>query len=539
MKHLRKLLVVMIAFVFAFGTSVTAFAQEEATGAGGDAVITIENAAKGVTYKVVKLFDATITSPPSDAITYTGTIPAALANFFESGDAGITLKRIPDASGKNPGDEGYVDTYYQMTPDDFATMKTWADGIAAGDATYPSYTAVSQGDELKFTGLKYGYYVICSTQGALVTVDSTNKDVTVIDKNPTKPSAEKTVAPEHVSVGQTVTYTATFDTANYLNNPTSGKPEQIVSYIIEDTLPAFLGRVTVTSVTIGGTAVDPAPQFVDKKIEIPWVNETVPTQDHKYTSTYDNGAEIIVTYTATVTADADVGKGNVNTISLKPQVDRGTGKVPYQDRDEWNDSATIYTHAAALQKKAGSEDGDNLAGAEFRFKGLVVSGGPGFYTVVSYDPDPATTELGTIMKCDENGKLVIAGIDADNTTPVVLVGTETKAPEGYNQLAGTFNLTTTVMSEQTATVHGEKTTYYDPDGNIIDEEVTGGTTITRNEITSFTDIPAANIQKIVNKTGTELPETGGIGTTMFYIFGGLLVVGAGIVLVSRNRKVSE
>ncbi len=41
---------------------------------------------------------------------------------------------------------------------------------------------------------------------------------------------------------------------------------------------------------------------------------------------------------------------------------------------------------------------------------------------------------------------------------------------------------------------------------------------------------------VTNNQGTELPSTGGIGTTTFYVIGGLLVVGAGVVLVSRKKS---
>lgn len=560
MKSLKKMMALALAMVMVLAMSLPVFAQNKATGMGGDATITIENASKGDTYKIVKLFDATITNPASTAIAYTGTIPSALANFFEKDTAGnVTLKRIADSNGKNPGEEGYVETFYTLTADDFATMKTWADGVATTDTTYPNFSEVSDGSALNFTGLKYGYYVICSTQGALVTVDSTNKDVTVRDKNTKVPTANKEVTPAHVSIGDTVTYTATFDAPNYLDNETTGKSEPVVSYVIEDTLPAFLGSVAISSVKIVHTpaqaavgtegeegykpavaedATDLSASYTafdaNKKIEIPWVSETVPTTDHKYTHLYKNGSQIVITYTATVTADADVGKGNVNKVSLKPQVDRGDGKEPYSEEDKWNDDATIYTHAAALQKKANSETGDNLAGAEFSFKGLVVTGEPGFYTVVSYDKSASAAD-GTVMKCDANGKLVIAGIDADSETAVVLTGKETKAPDGYNKLEGTFDLTTIVMSSETTTTHGEKTTYYDADGNIVDEQVTGGSSKTRNEITALDEVPAASIQKVVNKQGTELPSTGGIGTTIFYVIGAILVLGAGILLVTRRR----
>ena len=139
------------------------------------------------------------------------------------------------------------------------------------------------------------------------------------------------------------------------------------------------------------------------------------------------------------------------------------------------------------------------------------------------------------MKCDANGKLVIAGINADSDNPIKLIGTETKAPDGFNKLPGTFELTTIVMSTETTTTHGSQTTYYDADGNIVDVETEGGTSITRNDITAISEIPAASIQPVVNNKGSELPSTGGIGTTMFYVIGAVLVIGAGVILISRRR----
>ena len=161
------------------------------------------------------------------------------------------------------------------------------------------------------------------------------------------------------SIGDTVTYTATFNAPNYLENETTKKSEQVVSYIIEDTLPAFLSDVAITSVKVIETPAKEAQgtegqdgyvpataevskdlsssytAFTDKKIEIPWVEEAVPTTDHKYTSKYKNGSKIVITYTAKITSDAAIGAGNVNKVSLKPQVDRGNGKETVLQTDKW------------------------------------------------------------------------------------------------------------------------------------------------------------------------------------------------------------
>ena len=539
MKKVKKIMALMLAMVMVLSMAIPAMAQTVGTAAEGKGSITIENAAKGETYGLVKLFDATLTkdstaTTDASGIAYTGTIPDDLKSIFEKDEAGnIHVK------------DGVTD---QQVTD---AVTTWAKKQTA------SPTAVSDGSALTFEGLDYGYYAVITSQGATVTIDSTKPTATVVDKNPKYPSATKEVDPAKGSIGDTVTYTATFNAPNYLQNEDTGKSEQVVSYIIEDTLPTFLSDVAITSVKVietpaqeaqgeeGEDGYVPATEevstdlsssykaFTNKKIEIPWVVENVPTADHKYTSKYKNGSQIVITYTAKITSEAAIGAGNVNKVSLKPQVDRGNGKVPFSETDKWNDEATIYTHAAALQKKALSETGDNLAGAEFSFKGLIVTGKPGMYTVVSYNP--SSTANGTVMKCDANGKLVIAGINADSDNPIKLTGTETKAPDGFNKLPGTFELTTIVMSTETTTTHGSQTTYYDADGNIVDVETEGGTSITRNDITAISEIPAASIQPVVNNKGSELPSTGGIGTTMFYVIGAVLVIGAGVILISRRR----
>ena len=532
-----------MVMMVAMGTTV--FAQTEGTAAEGKGSITIENAAKGETYGVVKLFDATLTNDATattDAtgIAYKGDIPTALAAYFTKDEAG----NIHIATH---GDPAVAWTDAEIT----TAVQNWAKDQA------PSATAVSDGSALTFQGLDYGYYAVQTSQGAVITIDSTKPTATVRDKNTKTPSATKEVNPAKGSVGDTVTYTATFDAPNYLENTTTNpsKSEQVVSYVIQDTLPNFLSDVAITSVKVvetpakeaqgteGEDGYVPATAEVstdlsasytafdaNKKIEIPWVVETVPTSDHKYTSKYKNGSQIVITYTAKITSNAAIGAGNINKVSLFPQVDRGNGKEPFQETDEWNDTASITTHAAALQKKAVSATGDNLAGAEFKFKGLTVIGEAGKYTVVSYDPNGAA-DSGTVMQCDSDGKLVIGGIDSG----VTLVGTETKAPDGYNKLEGTFNLPTIEMATTTTTTWGSKTTYYDEDGNVVDEEVDGGsstTTATYNEINT---IPASSIQNVVNNKGTELPSTGGIGTTIFYVIGAILVLGAGILLVTRRR----
>ena len=90
MKHARKLASLLLALVMVFALATTAFAQE-ATGTGGNGSITISNAAKGETYTIYKLFDATV-SADHKSIAYTGEIPESLKTYFAAEWPGIRIE---------------------------------------------------------------------------------------------------------------------------------------------------------------------------------------------------------------------------------------------------------------------------------------------------------------------------------------------------------------------------------------------------------------------------------------------------------------
>ena len=104
----------------------------------------------------------------------------------------------------------------------------------------------------------------------------------------------------------------------------------------------------------------------------------------------------------------------------------------------------------------------------------------------------------TEVTTDATGKFTIAGLDADT-----YYLTETAAPAGYNKLAGPV---TVVIGE--------------------------------NGVVNATTEASQGVDevKVLNQTGTELPSTGGIGTTIFYVVGGVLVVGAVALLIVRRRR---
>ena len=493
----KKMMALVIAMVMVLAMGVTVFAQTVGTDAEGKGSITVRNAAKGETYKVVKLFDATLTEDGT-GINYSGTIPDALKDYF-----------VKDSIGNITKKSGVENSAL------IAAVQDWA-------KEQSGTSVVSDGSVLTFEGLDYGYYAVTSTQGAVVSVDSTMPDVIINDKNTKTPSAEKTVDDTSYSIGDTITYTATFDTANWLGEGDSSK--QVLEYVIEDTLPEYLSNVNVTGITVGGTAIT-TQQFTNKKITLEWATEDAGSDPKTYTSKYSNGAKIVITYTAKLTSTVNVNAANKNTVKITPNVWNPDTKTKEPWNESWDDDAEVTTYAAALKKTDGSAV---LDGAEFTIAGLTVTkDADGVYTVVSYDSE-STTPSATLTTKD--GMLYIIGLKEGTSLSV----TETKAPEGYNKLETPITLTPQVLSKEVYKASG--TRYYDADGNLVAEESSSESNkpVEKN----LTELDA-NAVEVVNNKGTELPSTGGFGTTIFYVIGAILVLGAGVLLVTRRRMIAN
>ena len=504
MNNVKKILALVLVAVMMMALSVSAFAQTVGTAAAGKGNITVSNASKGETYAVYKLFDATnsatTTSGESTSIAYTGTIPDSLSTYFTKDSAGNITATDAAKSGDSLSDAA------------IAALKSWAESASA------AASVVSDGSELTFAGLDYGYYVITTTQGeTAISVDSTKPNATVIDKNTTPPisNPSKTVNDDDVNIGQTVTYTVKFATANFDGT------KQIISYTIKDTPAAnSLTDITVTSIIVDndgntGTTDDQTTldvqQFASNQITIPWASGN---KTDGYTSRYKNGATLIITYTGVVADTAAIdGEGNTNTVELSYTTDDDVNH-PY----DYTITETIFTYALAIKKV--DQSGNDLAGAKFQLPFYVkeAAAADGAYV---YAGTAAGTGLVNELTTPANGLIIIKGV-ATGTYEF----TETGAPAGYNKLTTPVSVEAVKTEAKTTSV----TTYFDADGNKVDEKVEGG-----SEVLVSIDNLAATPIVVVNKTGAELPSTGGIGTTIFYVVGALLVVGAGVVLVTRRK----
>lgn len=498
MKHARKLTSLLLALVMVFALAVTV-AADGTTGTTGTGSITISNAAKGETYTIYKLFDATV-SADNTSIAYTGEIPESLNTYFTADKNGY-ISATPEAKeGENMSDGLKT------------ALKAWTANATA------VATAESDGSALNFKGLAYGYYVVTTTQGdMLISVDSTMPSVTIVDKNSSAPKdLRKTASSKDVSIGDTVTYTVRFKTSNYDGAGKDAK--EILSYTIEDTLPDFLSSVNVTSIIVDNDGKDTTTndqatvttQFTDKKIVIDWYDEA----GNKFL--YNNGATVTITYTAVVTEKAAIdGEGNTNNVTVtwttKNGNEPGPGKLETKE--------TIFTYAIALKKV--NNKGTALPGAVFEFPFYVKSTADATDGAYIYAGTTGGEDLTNQITTPDSGVIVVKGVKS-GTYEIK----EVTAPAGYNKLTAPV----TVEAVKTSQTSTHTTVYLDENGN---------TTNTQTEKTIEVKVDIANIAAtavvVVNKAGTELPSTGGMGTTIFYVLGAVLVVGAGVLLVTKKR----
>lgn len=219
-------------------------------------------------------------------------------------------------------------------------------------------------------------------------------------------------------------------------------------------------------------------------------------------------ATIIIDYTCRLNEGAVVGAdGNPNKVNL--EYDRepngeGTGTTP-------DDVNIVFTFKTDVNKV--DEEKKPLTGAEFTLEKLV----NGKWTTLA------------LVKNNDGTVFSFTGLD-DGEYRI----TETKAPAGYNSIDPIYftviaeheiKSDNPVLTSLSATVHKEDGSSY------TEEEIKSG------KVASFTvEMTDGNLKTdIVNKAGVVLPETGGMGTTMFYVIGGILVLAAVVLLVTKRR----
>lgn len=525
MRNMRKLLSLLLALVMVFSLAVTAFA-DEATGE--------TEAPAETTY--------TITIPAGDAHNYviyqifTGDLNEGVLSNIKWGANGTgeaeelvseeVLNDVKAASGSNAEKLAVILEYVDLsTP--FQTV--------TGSATEDVNVEVAP-----------GYYLLkdasIGTDDAYTTfIVLVVEDVTIARKA-AKPGIDKQVWDEETdddkeldeNWGETADHelneTFQFKLIATLTGDKDYADYETYKLIFHDSMSkgvTYLGNETVTVVS-GGTEIE----LTEAQYDVAYATNadtgittlTITVTDMQSIEGVDLSKDTTVTviYDAKLNEQAVIGNidENLNDVYLEysnnPNWDLTWGNDGKdndndgeEDEDDEKDEPTgktekdtvwVFTYEVKVNKVDGADTTKKLPGAEFKMKNaagkwLVVENGK----VKTWDTDESKA---SVLTSGEDGVFSVIGLDHGTYFLV-----ETKAPEGYNLIAGDIEVKVEATHEE-LTADSAKTEF----------TVNG-----KSEIT------------VENKAGIVLPETGGVGTTMIYILGAVMVLGAGVLLVTKRR----
>lgn len=498
-KVIKKLLAALLAVAMLCAMAVPAFAASSSN----DGKITINNAVSGQTYTIYRILELEY-DQTNNAYRYTAV--AAWNAFINTRSSDLKVDNATGTVTWVNSDKNNNSSAIQNFAD--AAGKWASDNTIANDGSQKA-----SGSTVTFTDLPLGWYLVVSSlsNGAICSIGTTDKEVTINEKNGA-PTVDKEVLEDSTNtygkgndadVGDTVTFRATIKV-------TDGDPK---NYVLHDKMSdglTFKGITSVTRTNAGtstsdtlnenthytlkqgaGVTVDPNCTF-----ELAFKENVLKPND-----------VVVVEYTAVINEKAVIGStGNPNEATLE-----------YKDGTRGTSSSTkTYTWKIDIYKYFQDSAGTKkpLKDATFVLYRQNSSNTPE-YAKISADKIEWGTEKeqATPLTSDKEGKIAISRLDADT-----YYLEETKAPTGYNPLTSPIEIKIehSTMNETSASA----TITYKQQGT---EDSATNITSTENRV------------EVENKTGTTLPSTGGMGTTLFYVVGGGLMVAAIVLLITKKR----
>lgn len=548
MRKVKKLLGLLLAAVMVLAMGVPTFA------ASGSYTLTISGASDGHTYEAYQIFAGDLSENEQtlsnvkwgDGVNGEALL-AALKGTEEEPTAYQTCMTAADVAK-------VLESYENNSSE----MKAFADIAGQHLTKTTSGTASAYNEDSKsytISGLAAGYYLVKDKDDSVPGTDAYTDFILKVVQNTTVtpksdvPTVEKKVQ-EDDKYNQDGGYGNGYnDVADWNIGdavpfkligtlPTNFADYDIYQYIFHDTLSDGLdlneGSIKVyyasdkagtdkTEIPLGKYEVEaPGTEGTDQcSFEVAFADLTSVegVTANKY---------IIVEYTATLNKDAEIGlPGNPNRVYLEfsnnPNSggEGDTGKTP-------EDKVIVFTYELDVTKVDGEDDDKKLENAEFKLYDE-----NGKYVIVDADGKVtgwADNEAGgSTLKSDKNGLFKVIGLD-DGTYWLK----ETKAPDGYNLITDPIKIeikATTVNDQEWTAMEGPSDAL-----TALEIKVTVGSTTTSGTGDTESGIVATDIE---NNKGAELPETGGMGTTIFYVLGAILVLGAGGLLIARRRTDSE
>jgi fimbrial isopeptide formation D2 family protein/LPXTG-motif cell wall-anchored protein len=486
MKKFKLLLAAFVATLFAF--------------VGGNAfayTITVDNVSDGHTYEAYQVFSGDLASDGK-----------TLSNIkWGSGVTPFTFKEKSEASAIAKAIEGQ--------DFDSADAKEFSK-VAGANLTTPAATSeLSANGTAVLTVSAPGYYLVKDVDGSQNGNDAAYTrfmmevvgDVTAQVKND-KPTVQKKVKENSNSEWQDAADYDMGDTVPF--QLTAELPKKRVDdynhYYVEftDTLSAGLTFKEITKVTADGTTLTKDQyQVTTTEKDGKTVLSIVITDVKAVANITGEENKVVVEYNATLNENAVLGsEGNTNDVELTySNTPNATGDGTSKPADTGKtpkDTVKVFTYQTIINKL--DENKKALKGAEF--------------TLVKKNKDGSTKNV-DVVKNAEGTSFTFKGLDAGN-----YVLEETKTPDGYNTIKPIeFTIDADYDKEaddpQLTKLSGDVTSGVAQfDANKADGSLTAG---------------------IVNRKGSLLPSTGGMGTTILYVIGSILVLVAAVLLITKKR----
>lgn len=530
MKKLKKLAALVLAAAMVLAMGMTSFAADAQTLRGnGKLTITGTTAGTSESPKTITLYQL-FKAVPGAGETATYTLNKEFETFFTT--------KIDSCKGKTDAElseaaRAYVESLKNNAANQAIFAKQLLDWVIenASALNNVSETVDATESTTVIDKLAYGYYLVYP-RGASVVSDTDPKtpamlvpvnDATAeIKLKPNYPTVDKSVSSDDsdadTEIGKTVTFTLTSTVPDM-----TGYKSYVFKFV--DKLSAGLTFDRITSVKVGdqvvtavnaGEEADNTYTLEQEKVDTNKTQITI-TMNH-FLESYKNmvGQEIVVTYTATVNENAVVSgvgdtNGNTNEAHVEYSNDpsNSTDVVPSTP-----DEVETYTFKFDLHKYAEGDATSYLENAEFE-----LYRDEACKDKVELVAD-ATTDGYRVKTDSDSGEATV--IRTNNIKAVTISGLEdgeywlkeTKAPEGYNTLAEPVKITITPQ--------------YSDEGDLTSVTITYGEE----------NVTAENgVVKIENREGGLLPETGGMGTVLFTVIGGVLLIAViGSFVYSRKKS---
>lgn len=513
MKKMKKLLSLVLTVAMVVAMGVTVFADSPNT-----CSISIKEAKTGHTYSAYQIFSGKLEEQTLSDVAW-----GAGVNTTTSVEGKTLIQAINEITGFASCTDAKsvakaLENQSSDVVDQFAKVVDKYLATAAGTATAPA------NGKYTISGLAAGYYFVKDTANMEGKHDSNTKFIVEVlgskevEPKTDVPTVEKKVKETNDTTGIETGWqdAADYDIGDHVPFQLTGtmpsKLDEYSTYYYKftDTLSTGLtnDKNAIVFLKNGNVEKEVTNQFNitenDNSLTIECENVKGITKDDKNENvTVTKDSKFIVRYTAKLNENAVIGsKGNPNKVDLtfsnNPNGE-GKGKTP-------EDKVIVFTYKIVANKV--NENKQPLKGAGF--------------TLYKVDKDGNKTKVGNEVKGENLTAFEFKGTDAGK-----YVLEETTTPSTYNKAEDLeFEVVATYDTKADAPTL-KNLVVNDKNGNQISgENLTF--TVSKNDGSATTTI--------VNKKGSVLPSTGGIGTTIFYVIGGILMVGAGVILVSRRRR---